>query len=111
MFAPKQGRPNMHWRIEGESNLKRRNILPKQFGCKGTASGLYTESVVGNNYNYLRCNTSSFFEAGPGAAGYYPGSDPEPWRGDCWNGIAREEPIPGKEVGGTFVNLPRSDAT
>jgi len=45
--------------------------------------------------------------AGPGGKGYYPGSDPEPWREDCWNGIAREEPIPGKEVGGSFVNLAR----
>ena len=97
----------MHWRIEGESNLTRQNNLPTQVQCEGTASGLYTESVVGNNENYLRCQHSGFMTAGPGGKGYYPGSDPEPWREDCWNGIAREEPIPGKEVGGSFVNLAR----
>jgi hypothetical protein len=83
--------------------------LPKQAQCRGSTSGLFTESVAGNNTLYARCMDPvydpyvegwpvNFYDSGPGGAGYYPGSDPLPWREECWKGLDRQEPIPGNQV-------------
>jgi hypothetical protein len=49
-------------------------------------------------------NNDRYFDwNGPTGEGYYPGSDPVPHHDGCWEGMAREDPVPANQVRGTVL--------